>query len=275
MPDWFATLEGSGLENIQAGTLLLILLAGLAAGWIDAVVGGGGLLQLPVLLLVPGITPVQALATNKLGSVFGTTTSAVTYYRRAHPDLRTALPMAAVALAGSFVGAIVATVLPASVFKPIIVAALVAVALFTAFRPTVGELTSLRHQGGRHYAAAGVIGLVIGFYDGLIGPGTGSFLVIAMVVFLGYNFLSSSAKAKIVNMATNLGALAFFLPSGHLLWGLGLVLGVANMVGGYIGARMAVSKGSRFIRVVFLAVVGVLILRLGYDVLQENILGNG
>ncbi|MEE1620098.1 sulfite exporter TauE/SafE family protein [Zafaria sp. Z1313] len=272
MVEWLAGLEGSGLEDLQAGTLLLVVVAGLAAGWIDAVVGGGGLLQLPALLLVPGITPVQALATNKLGSVFGTTTSAVTYYRRASPDLKTALPMAGIALAGSFGGAIIATVLPASVFKPIIVAALVAVALFTAFKPTVGELTRLRFTGPRHYATAGLIGLVIGFYDGLIGPGTGSFLIIAMVVFLGYNFLASSAKAKIVNMATNLGALAFFLPSGHLLWGLGLVLGVANMIGGYLGARMAVSKGSRFIRIVFLVVVGVLILRLGYDVLQENIL---
>jgi uncharacterized membrane protein YfcA len=272
--DWLGSLEGSGLQDIQAGTLLLLVAAGLAAGWIDAVVGGGGLLQLPVLLLVPGITPVQALATNKLGSVFGTATSAVTYYRRAHPDLRTALPMAAVALAGSFGGAMVATVLPPSVFKPIIVAALVAVALFTAFRPTVGELTALRHHGRTHHAVAALIGLVIGFYDGLIGPGTGSFLIIAMVVFLGYNFLAASAKAKIVNLATNLGALAFFLPSGHLLWGLGLVLGVANMVGGYLGARMAVSRGSRFIRVVFLVVVGALILRLGYDVVRENILHN-
>ncbi|MBM6620543.1 TSUP family transporter [Micrococcaceae bacterium RIT802] len=270
--DWASLLHGSGLEDIQLGTVLLVIVAGLAAGWIDAVVGGGGLLQLPALLLVPGITPVQALATNKLGSIFGTTTSAITYYRRAHPDLKTALPMAGIALIGSFGGAIVATLLPSSVFKPIIVAALIAVAIFTAVKPTVGELTALRHSGRRHYAVAGVIGLVIGFYDGLIGPGTGSFLIIAMVVFLGYNFLASSAKAKIVNMATNLGALAFFLPSGHLLWGLGLLLGLANMVGGYLGARMAVSKGSKFIRVVFLVVVGVLVLRLGYDVLQENIL---
>ncbi|GAA5227273.1 TSUP family transporter [Paeniglutamicibacter antarcticus] len=262
-----ALLEGSGLEGMQAGTIALIVLAGFAAGWIDAVVGGGGLLQLPVLLLVPGISPVQALATNKLGSIFGTTTSAITYYRRAQPDLKTALPMAGVALMGSFGGAILATLLPESVIKPVIIAALVAVGLFTLFRPTAGELTDLRYSGSRHYAVAAVIGLVIGGYDGLIGPGTGSFLIIAMVAFMGYNFLAASAKAKIVNMATNLGALAFFIPSGHLLWGIGLVLGAANMCGGYLGARMAVAKGSKFIRVVFLLVVGALILKLGYDVL--------
>ena len=263
----------SGLEEIQLATILLVVVAGLAAGWIDAVVGGGGLLQLPALLLIPGITPVQALATNKMGSIFGTTTSAVTYYRRAHPDLKTALPMAAVALAGSFGGAALAVSLPSSVFKPIIVVALIAVAVFTALRPTVGELTKLRHTGRRHYGTAVGIGLTIGFYDGLIGPGTGSFLIIAMVTFLGYNFLASSAKAKIVNMATNLGALAFFLPNGALLWGIGLILGFANMVGGYIGARMAVKQGSRFIRAVFLVVVSALICKLGYDVWVENIRG--
>ncbi|MET4060038.1 putative membrane protein YfcA [Arthrobacter sp. UYP6] len=263
----------SGLEEIQLATILLVVVAGLAAGWIDAVVGGGGLLQLPALLLIPGITPVQALATNKMGSIFGTTTSALTYYRRAHPDLKTALPMAAVALVGSFGGAALAVSLPSSVFKPIIVVALIAVAVFTALRPTVGELTKLRHTGRRHYGTAAGIGLAIGFYDGLIGPGTGSFLIIAMVTFLGYNFLAASAKAKIVNMATNLGALAFFLPNGALLWGVGLILGVANMVGGYIGARMAVKQGSKFIRIVFLVVVSVLICKLGYDVWVENIRG--
>ena len=263
----------SGLEEIQLATILLVVVAGLAAGWIDAVVGGGGLLQLPALLLIPGITPVQALATNKMGSIFGTTTSALTYYRRAHPDLKTALPMAAVALVGSFGGAALAVSLPSSVFKPIIVVALIAVAIFTALRPSVGELTKLRHTGRRHYGTAAGIGLAIGFYDGLIGPGTGSFLIIAMVTFLGYNFLAASAKAKIVNMATNLGALAFFLPNGALLWGIGLVLGFSNMIGGYIGARMAVKQGSKFIRVVFLVVVSALICKLGYDVWVEIIRG--
>ncbi len=259
----------SGLESIQLATLILVVVAGFAAGWVDAVVGGGGLIQLPVMLLIPGISPVQALATNKMGSIFGTTTSAVTFYRRVQPDLRTAVPMAVIALAGSFGGAVLAANLPASVFKPIIVAALVVVALFTAFRPSVGELTQLRHDGHRHYVVACLIGAVIGFYDGMIGPGTGSFLIIALVSAMGYAFLEASAKAKIVNMATNAGALLFFLPHGSLLWGLGLVLGAANMAGGYLGARAAVSRGSRFIRIVFLVVVGALIIKLGSDVWHD------
>ncbi|MCM3781212.1 sulfite exporter TauE/SafE family protein [Microbacterium hydrocarbonoxydans] len=260
-----------GLEQLTWGTLILVIVAAFAAGWIDAVVGGGGLLQLPALLLIPGISPIQALATNKLASVFGTATSSVTYYRRARPDIRTALPMAAIALAGSFGGAAVATVLPAAAFKPIIVVALLAVALFTAFRPQMGAATKLRFSGHRHHIMAGMAGLVIGFYDGLIGPGTGTFLVISLVALLGYDFLQASAKAKIVNLATNTGALLLFIPHGAVLWLLGGILAIANVAGSYLGSRMAISRGATFIRVVFLLVVVALIAKLGVDVWNENI----
>lgn len=251
--------------------LLALALVALAAGFVDAVVGGGGLLQLPALLLVPGITPVQALATNKLASIFGTATSSLTYYRRVGPDLRTALPMAGFALAGSYLGATLATLLPVAVFKPVIVLALLGVAVFTATRPTLGSLTELRFSGGHHYGRAAAIGAGIGCYDGLLGPGTGTFLVIALVSVLGYSFLEASAKAKIVNFATNLGALALFVPHGAVLWAVGLVLAVANMAGGYLGSRTAIARGTGFIRVAFLVVVGVLIVKLGFDVWAESI----
>lgn len=260
-----------GVEELTWGTLILIVLAGFAAGWIDAVVGGGGLLQLPALLLVPGLAPVQALATNKLASIFGTTTSAVTFYRRAKPDLRTALPMAFVALCGSLGGAFVATVLPSSAFKPIIVIALIVVAVITAVRPQLGREAALRFHGRRHYAIAIGVGAAIGFYDGMIGPGTGSFLVIALVGLLGYDFLQASAKSKIVNVATNLGALLLFIPHGSVIWALGIVLGIANMAGGYLGSRMAIARGTGFIRAAFLIVVSVLIIKLGFDVWNENV----
>jgi uncharacterized membrane protein YfcA len=258
-------------EGLTPTTVVLVLLAALAAGWIDAVVGGGGLLQLPALLLVPGISPVQALGTNKLASIFGTTTSAVTYQRRVHPDLRTAVPMALVALVFSFAGASVAALLPAAVFKPIIVLALIGIAVFTLLRPSLGEVTALRHTGRKHHGVAAALGAAIGFYDGVLGPGTGSFLVFSMVSLLGYDFLSASAKAKIVNVATNLGALLFFVPHGYVFIGLGVLLGVANMLGGYLGSRTATRQGSGFIRVVFLVVVTVLIARVGWDVWTENL----
>lgn len=252
-------------------TILLLLLAvGFAAGWLDAVVGGGGLLQLPALLLVPGMTPVQALATNKLGSIFGTATSSVTYARRVQPSPRTVLPMAIVALAGSFGGAVLASRLPAELFKPIIVVALLVVALITLFKPALGAVTKLKHRGGRHVLVATALGAGVGFYDGLLGPGTGTFLIIGIVGLLGYDFLQSAAKAKIVNFATNLGALLFFIPLGAVVWPLGLAMGLANLVGGYVGSRMAISKGIGFIRVLFLIVVGVLIVKLGFDIWNER-----
>ena len=263
-------LAGSGLDSASPGLIALLVLTGLGAGFIDAVVGGGGLLQLPVTLLIPGITPVQALATNKMGSVFGTTTSAVTFYRRVHPDLRTALSMAAMALVASGAGAAVAAALPAAVFKPIIVGALIAVLVFTVAKPSMGQLTALRHTGARHYGLAIALGGLIGFYDGVMGPGTGSFLIIGLVSLLGYSFLAASAKAKIVNLATNLGAIAVFAAHGSVLWGLGLVLGLSNMAGGYIGARTAVARASAFIRVVFFTVVTVLIAKLGWDILTAR-----
>jgi len=258
-------------DGLTPTVLLLVLLAGLTAGFVDAVVGGGGLVQLPAVLLVPGLSPVQALATNKLGAVLGTTTSAVTFYRRVRPDLRTALPMAGLALVSSFGGASIAALLPTAVFKPVIVVALVAIGAFTVFRPALGEVTALRHTGRRHHGVAAGVGLVIGFYDGVLGPGTGSFLVFAMVSLLGYDFLAANAKAKIVNCATNLGALLFFVPHGSVFWGLGLMLGAANTAGSYLGARTATVRGSRFIRVFFLVVVTVLIARLGWDVWTEEL----
>ncbi|MHB1064971.1 MAG: sulfite exporter TauE/SafE family protein [Georgenia sp.] len=255
--------------EIDALAVVLLILAGLTAGWVDAVVGGGGLIQLPALLLVPGITPVQALATNKVGSIMGTSVSALTYYRRVGPDLRTAAPMALAAFGTAVGGAAVASRIPAQAFTPIILVACVVVAAWILARPKVGRATELRWSGYRHVWTALGLGALIGAYDGLLGPGTGSFLVIALVGVLGYAFLPASAIAKIVNFATNLGALVFFVPNGAVIWSLGVLVGAANLVGGYIGARMAVARGSGFVRVIFIVVVGALVIRLGWQTVQQ------
>ncbi len=252
------------MSDPTLSTLLLLALAAFAAGWVDAVVGGGGLVQLPALLLAfPGAVPAQILATNKLSSVWGTVTSAVTYRRRVRPDLRTALPMAAVAYAGAVGGAFIGLHIPKSAFDPIILVLLVAVGAYTLLRPSLGEVTRLRWAGVRHTSTAMVVGFVIGAYDGALGPGTGSFLVFALVGLLGYAFLEASATAKIANAATNLGALTVFIPGGHVMWKIGLVMAAANLVGGYTGARTAVAKGSSFVRVVFVLVVGGFVVRIG------------
>lgn len=263
---WFDLPADAG-----AGTLLLLLLAAVTAGWVDAVVGGGGLVQLPALLLGlgPGTPAVFSLGTNKLAGILGTITSAVTYYRRVNPDLRTAVPMAGFALVGALAGAGVASVIPSQAFKPVVLVALLVVLVYTVRRPRLGDVTLLRHSGRRHLLTAGLVGAVVGVYDGAIGPGTGSFLVFALVGLLGYGFVQASAKAKIANVATNLGALLVFVPQGFVLWKLGLLMGAANVVGGYVGARTAVARGSAFVRVVFVVVSGALVIRLGVDVVES------
>ena len=245
-------------------TVLLLAVAAAGAGFVDAVVGGGGLIQLPALLLgLPGYAPVHVLATNKMASICGTTTSAVTYFRRVRPDPRTFIPLMILAFAGSAAGAYVATRLSAAAFKPIVLVALVVIGAWVWFRPTLGGETLLLHGPRRHLATAMVIGVAIGFYDGALGPGTGSFFVIALVGLLGYSFLEASAKSKLANAATNLAALVVFLPQGAVLWRLALVMGAGNILGGYLGARLAVARGATFVRVFFLVVVVGFIIRIG------------
>ena len=244
-------------------TLAFLGAAAFVAGWIDAVVGGGGLIQLPALLVgLPGASPAQLLATNKFGSIFGTATSSITYYRRVRPDLRTALPMAAVAYVGSIGGALIGLHIPKAAFNPIILVLLVLVGAYTILKPDLGKESIRRYDGARHTVLAMLTGFVIGVYDGGLGPGTGSFLVFALVGLLGYSFLEASAKAKITNFATNLGALTVFLPLGLVLFKVGAVIAVANLVGGYVGARTAVSKGSGFVRAVFVLIVSAFIVKI-------------
>lgn len=256
------------MPDADLTTVLLMALAGFGAGWVDAVVGGGGLVQLPALLLgFPGASPAQLLATNKVASIFGTTTSSITYWRRVRPDLRTALPMAAVAYFGAVGGALLGLHIPKSAFNPIILVMLVVVGAYTVAKPSLGAETALRFTGHRHTVVAMITGFVIGVYDGALGPGTGSFLVFALVGLMGYAFLEASAKAKIANFATNLGALTVFVPGGHVMWKIGAVMAVANIAGGYVGARTAVARGSRFVRVVFVVVLVAFIVRIGGSVL--------
>ncbi|MEO7270197.1 MAG: TSUP family transporter [Knoellia sp.] len=256
------------MNDPELTTLALMGLAGFVAGWIDAVVGGGGLVQIPALLLgFPGASPAQVLATNKIGSIAGTVSSATTYWRRVKPDLRTALPMAFVAYFGAIGGAFIGLQIPKSAFNPIILVMLIAVGAYTLFKPSLGTQTALRWDGTRHTVTAMLVGFAIGIYDGALGPGTGSFMVFALVGLMGYAFLEASAKAKIANFATNLGALTVFVPGGHVMWKVGAVMAVANLLGGYVGARTAVARGSGFVRVIFVIVVAAFTIRIGGQVL--------
>jgi uncharacterized protein len=258
----------AAMDDPTATVLALLGLAGLAAGFVDAVVGGGGLIQLPALLLgMPTAAPVQILATNKVAAISGTTVSAATFYRRIRPDPRTFLPMMLFAFAGSAAGAAVASQVPRSAFEPIVLVALIVVGAYVVLKPELGEQTALRFSGHRHLVAAMGTGLAIGFYDGALGPGTGSFFVISLVGLMGYSFLEASAKAKLANWATNLAAVLVFAWQGAIVWKVALVMAVCNVVGGYLGARTAVSRGAGFVRIFFIVVVSAFIVRIGGDVL--------
>jgi uncharacterized protein len=256
------------VDDPSLWTFALLALAGLFAGFLDAVVGGGGLVLLPSLVIAfPGAAPVQILATNKLAGTCGTTVRSLTYYRRVRPDPGTFVPLMLCAFVGSAAGALAASQIPKAAFNPIILVALVVVGAYVLLKPDAGEVTELRFAGHHHLMAAAVAGVTIGFYDGALGPGTGSFFVFTLVGLLGYNFLEASAKARIANWATNVAALIVFGLQGAVVWKVGLVVGACNLVGSYVGARTAVSRGNRFVRVFFIVVVSAFIVRIGADVL--------
>ncbi|MFI6884258.1 TSUP family transporter [Streptosporangium canum] len=245
--------------------IVLLLVAAAGAGWIDAVVGGGGLLQLPVLLMA-GLSPVQALATNKFAAIFGTASAAVTYARTTKIDTGVAVPAGLGAVVFAGLGAASAAAISREALIPLVMVTLVSVALFVTFRPAFGTHPQphLRTRV-RTVAAIAVTGAGIAFYDGILGPGTGTFLIIAFTTILGMDFVSGSAHSKIINSCTNLGALLVFAYQGHVLWLLGLAMAVCNIAGAQLGARMALRRGAGFVRAVLLCVVIVMVAKLGYE----------
>ncbi|WMX47188.1 sulfite exporter TauE/SafE family protein [Streptomyces roseicoloratus] len=258
------------MPDISLTTLALLCLAALLAGWIDAVVGGGGLLLLPAALLgMPHVPVAQILGTNKAVAIVGTTGAAVTYVRKTPVPVWTAVRIGLAALAGSMGGAFFAAGISSEVLRPVIMVVLLGVAAFVMFRPSFGTRTDEAGRAAlsraRIVTAIVLVGGGIGFYDGLIGPGTGTFLVLALTAVLHLDLVTASATAKIVNVCTNAGALAMFAYQGHVLWLLAAIMAVFNLTGGMVGARMALSKGAEFVRGVLLVVVFSLVAKLAFD----------
>lgn len=257
---------------VSVASLLLLLVAAGVAGWVDAVVGGGGLIQLPALVIaVPkDVATPFILGTNKLSSFFGTLSASGVYLRKIKVQLVLLLPLVAGAYAGSTVGAALSRFVPREVLTPVVLVAVIAVALYTLFKPRMGLNHEPRHTRPAAIAwRAGVIGLLVGFYDGILGPGTGSFFVILIVAVLGYGFLQASVNAKIANLTTNLAALAVYGVHGEILLALGFAMAAMNITGGFIGAHMATRKGSGFVRIVFLVTLSLLVVKLAWDTVVQ------
>ena len=236
------------------------------AGFVDAMAGGGGLIQLPSLIIgLPNKELPLILGTNKVPSIFGTAAAARNYFKNIKPDIPLTLTMMLPAFIGSIAGAGMAAFVPVGFFRPFIVLLLILVAIYTWKKPELGMAENLKFTHSKRLVIVALIGFLIGFYDGIFGPGTGTFLVFFLVSVIGYAFLKASGTAKLVNIATNAGAILSFQLTGNIWWQLGLLLAVANVTGAIIGSRMAIKGGSALVRKVFLAVIFLLIARVAWD----------
>jgi len=243
---------------------LLILLASGFAGMVDAIVGGGGLILLPALFATyPTAAPATLLGTNKCASVWGTSLATYQYSKRVQLAWRALLPAALFALAGSFAGAWSVTQIDPGFIRKLMPFILLVVLIYTLVKKDMGATHKPHHNKSHERIIACLIGAVIGWYDGFFGPGTGSFFIFLFVRFLGYDFLNASASAKLLNVATNIAAIALFALKGHVWWHIGLMMAVANMAGSFIGSHLALKHGTGFVRWVFVVVVSLLIIKTG------------
>ncbi len=246
--------------------LLIVSLASLFAGFVDSIVGGGGLILTPTLFaLFPNAHPATLFGVNKSASVWGTAAAAAQYAQRVQMPWRVLLPALCVCFLGSVAGAWTVTVVSPTLLRKALPLILLLVLVYTLMRKDLGRHHAPRLSGRGELWAACALGLVIGFYDGFFGPGTGSFLVFLFVRWLGYDFLHASASAKLLNTGSNAAALLLFIGKGHIWWHFVLPLALANVIGSLLGTRLALKHGSGFVRVAFIAVVSALILKTSYD----------
>lgn len=246
--------------------LLIVTCASLLAGFVDAIVGGGGLILVPALFAIfPTAQPATLFGVNKGASVWGTAVATVQFARRVDMRWAALLPAAATGFAASLAGAWLVTLISAGFLRKALPLVLVGVLIYTLARKDLGRHHTPRFTGRAETAAACCIGLVLGFYDGFFGPGAGSFLVFLFVRWLGYDFLNAAASAKLLNIATNLAALALFAWKGHVWWHFALTMAVANVVGSLLGTRLALRHGAGFVRSMFMVVVSALILKTAFD----------
>ena len=251
-------------------TTAVLCAAAFFAGFVDAIVGGGGLIQVPALLIMlPGAPLASVFGTNKLASVSGTSMALWQIARKVAVPWTTVLPAALISAIFAFLGARAVSLLNPAVLKPVILVLLIGVAIYTFMRKDMGALHApSRSQSTEKLIAAG-IGAVLGFYEGFFGPGTGSFLIFAFIGLLGFEFMVASASAKVCNIAMNLAALSYFASTGNVIYELAIPMAVCNVAGSLLGARLALKKGAKFIRIAFLVVMGALIMRYAYDVFYK------
>lgn len=255
------------VSNFSALTLISLILFAFIAGFLDAVVGGGGLIQLPALLINFPNTAIPTLfGTNKIAALSGTTVAAVQYAKRIKFDYKLLIITAGFSFIASFFGAKTVSIINSTTLKPIILVILIAIAVYTYFKKDLGSVKTKELSAKKQLVFGSFLGLIIGFYDGFFGPGTGSFLVLGFVVILGFEFVTASAYSKIINCFTNISALMVFISQGNYLLEIAIFMAISNVIGNIIGAKMALKRGNAFVRIIFLLIVSLMIIRYAYDV---------
>ncbi|WP_180135985.1 TSUP family transporter [Acinetobacter sp. YH12070] len=246
--------------------ILSLLFFAFFAGAIDAAVGGGGLIQIPAIMnAMPHLSPATVFGTNKLSSIFGTASASYSFLRQVKFRWKLLAVIASCAFVASFVGAACVSMIPKEVLRPFVLVMLIVIAIYTFAKKQFGQVHVRQELTPKILGLAALGSLVIGFYDGIFGPGTGSFFIFFFIRYLQADFLHASTLSKVANLTTNLAALSFFAPTGHVLFAIGLMMAVANILGSIVGVRAAIKYGSGFIRILFLILVSILIVRLGYQ----------
>lgn len=246
-------------------TILLLCIIAFLAGYVDAIVGGGGLIQVPAgLILLPNESVARVIGSLKVPSFTGTLFAAFQYLKKVKIPLKRLLLYGSISFIAAYTGSFLLTKMSNAFMKPVLFIVLVLLAIYTYTKKDFGQKTTSSLSKFPFYKGA-LICLLIGLYDGFIGPGAGSLLVMAFISYLGFDFLQANAHAKVVNVATNLGSIILFMGKGSIIWSVALPMAVCNAMGGIVGSRMAISKGNGFIRTIFLIVIIGTLCRLGYD----------
>lgn len=255
---------------MESYIIIILCLTAFAAGFVDAIVGGGGLIQTPVgLIMLPNLPVSTVIGTLKIPAFSGTTFAAFQYLKKVDMNWRLLIVMMVLAFPSAFLGSTLLTYMSNDFMKPLLLVVLSLLLIYTYAKKNFGQHTVKVHSARTQILYAVLISFVVGFYDGFIGPGTGSFLVLAFIALMGFDFLHASANAKMVNLATNFGSICLFIIKGKILWTIAIPMAFCNAFGGWLGAKLAINKGNKFIRVFFLIVVMGTLIRFGYDVFYK------
>lgn len=255
---------------MESYIIFFLCLAAFAAGFIDAIVGGGGLIQTPMgLILLPNLPVSTVIGTLKIPAFSGTAFAAFQYMKKVVIQWKMLLIMMALAVPSAILGSTLLIYVSNDFMKPLLLVVLSLLLIYTYVKKNFGQHEVKEHSAKTQIIYAVLISMVVGFYDGFIGPGAGSFLVVVFIALMGFDFLHASANAKMVNLATNFGSICLFIVKGKIIWSIALPMAVSNAFGGWLGAKLAINKGNGFIRVFFLVVVMCTLIRFAYDVFYK------